>query len=116
MSHAGQGYLWMCHRDPSSPTWDLAVRGKQLWQDLAAGSSRLAEAMQWQVGLRKHLNSKHPCLTPLLKQYWLFLSSRLYGAAQRGEKGNTKYPPFHKAILSLESVQLPRLSLVPTSV
>ncbi|KAM3276701.1 hypothetical protein ACQJBY_044850 [Aegilops geniculata] len=33
---AGQGYVWMSHRTPGSDTWDLAVRSKQLWEELAA--------------------------------------------------------------------------------
>ncbi|XP_044382159.1 glycine oxidase isoform X1 [Triticum aestivum] len=33
---AGQGYVWMSHRTPGSDTWDLAVRSKHLWEDLAA--------------------------------------------------------------------------------
>uniref|UniRef100_A0ACD5XNF6 Uncharacterized protein n=1 Tax=Avena sativa TaxID=4498 RepID=A0ACD5XNF6_AVESA len=33
---AGQGYVWMSHRTPGSDTWELAVRSKQLWEELAA--------------------------------------------------------------------------------
>ncbi|XP_062198407.1 uncharacterized protein LOC133901154 isoform X2 [Phragmites australis] len=33
---AGQGYIWMSHRTPGSDTWELAVRSKQLWEELAA--------------------------------------------------------------------------------
>lgn len=35
-ARAGQGYLWMSHRTPGSDTWELAVRSKQLWEELAA--------------------------------------------------------------------------------
>ncbi|KAJ6319318.1 hypothetical protein OIU78_014857 [Salix suchowensis] len=28
---AGQGYLWMVHKEPESDTWDLAMRGHKLW-------------------------------------------------------------------------------------
>jgi glycine/D-amino acid oxidase-like deaminating enzyme len=30
---AGQGYLWMAHRDPASPLWQLAARSRELWQE-----------------------------------------------------------------------------------
>ncbi|WVZ65539.1 hypothetical protein U9M48_014885 [Paspalum notatum var. saurae] len=33
---AGQGYIWMSHRTPGSDMWELAVRSKQLWEELAA--------------------------------------------------------------------------------
>lgn len=29
---AGQGYIWMAHRDPSSPSWHLAAASKALWE------------------------------------------------------------------------------------
>ncbi|KAK2413976.1 FAD-dependent oxidoreductase family protein [Trifolium repens] len=32
---AGQGYLWMTHKTPGSPTWDLSMRSHQLWTMLA---------------------------------------------------------------------------------
>jgi hypothetical protein len=49
---AGQGYIWLAHRDPASPGWPLARRSKAMWQQqaAAAGSSKLGEAMEWQVG------------------------------------------------------------------
>ncbi|XP_074316695.1 uncharacterized protein LOC141652968 [Silene latifolia] len=31
---AGQGYIWMTHRTPDTPIWDLAMRSRQLWQML----------------------------------------------------------------------------------
>uniref|UniRef100_A0A383V6D9 FAD-dependent oxidoreductase domain-containing protein 1 n=1 Tax=Tetradesmus obliquus TaxID=3088 RepID=A0A383V6D9_TETOB len=47
---AGQGYIWLAHRDPASPSWPLARRSKAMWQQLAAaaGSSKLGTAMEWQ--------------------------------------------------------------------
>jgi hypothetical protein len=50
-SASGQGYIWLAHRDPASPSWALARRSKAMWQQLAAaaGSSALGEAMEWQV-------------------------------------------------------------------
>ncbi|GAU29620.1 hypothetical protein TSUD_164700 [Trifolium subterraneum] len=32
---AGQGYLWMTHKTPGSPTWDLSMRSHQLWTTMA---------------------------------------------------------------------------------
>ncbi|KAK1632300.1 hypothetical protein QYE76_006615 [Lolium multiflorum] len=49
---AGQGYVWMSHRTPGSDTWELAVRSKQLWEDLAAemdglGGGGARESLGW---------------------------------------------------------------------
>uniref|UniRef100_I1QQE1 FAD-dependent oxidoreductase domain-containing protein 1 n=2 Tax=Oryza glaberrima TaxID=4538 RepID=I1QQE1_ORYGL len=49
---AGQGYLWMSHRTPGSDTWELAVRSKQLWEELAAevdglGGGGARERLGW---------------------------------------------------------------------
>ncbi|KAK9146139.1 hypothetical protein Sjap_006042 [Stephania japonica] len=32
---AGQGYIWMAHKTPTSALWDLAMRSKRLWEMLA---------------------------------------------------------------------------------
>ncbi|XP_071697345.1 uncharacterized protein [Rutidosis leptorrhynchoides] len=32
---AGQGYIWMVHKVPGSEKWELAMRSRQLWQQLA---------------------------------------------------------------------------------
>ncbi|CAK9271540.1 unnamed protein product [Sphagnum jensenii] len=32
---AGQGYLWMGHRNPRQKSWDLANRSKHLWEEFA---------------------------------------------------------------------------------
>lgn len=32
---AGQGYLWMAHKSPSSDIWELALRSHRLWEGLA---------------------------------------------------------------------------------
>ncbi|KAK1270883.1 hypothetical protein QJS04_geneDACA014164 [Acorus gramineus] len=32
---AGQGYIWMGHKKPGSELWQLAMRSKQLWEELA---------------------------------------------------------------------------------
>ena len=50
---AGQGYLWLAHRDPASPAWQLAVRSRQMWQELLAPTvPQLTQAaVEWQVRL-----------------------------------------------------------------
>lgn len=35
---AGQGYLWLAHRDPASALWGAAAASKALWAEWAAGS------------------------------------------------------------------------------
>lgn len=49
--YAGQGYIWMAHRDPNSPSWLLARRSKAIWEHLAAttSGSPLGKALEWQV-------------------------------------------------------------------
>jgi hypothetical protein len=37
---SGQGYIWMAHKTPGTDTWDLAVRSKNLWEELAADVER----------------------------------------------------------------------------
>ncbi|KAE8663242.1 putative lipoxygenase [Hibiscus syriacus] len=32
---AGQGYIWMVHKNPASDTWELTKRSHQLWKKLA---------------------------------------------------------------------------------
>ncbi|KAF3336438.1 Hydrogen cyanide synthase subunit HcnC [Carex littledalei] len=48
---AGQGYIWMVHKAPGTDTWDLAVRSKDLWEELAADVEREgydpAEILGW---------------------------------------------------------------------
>lgn len=50
---AGQGYLWLAHRDPSSPAWQLAMGSKAMWPQLLAPvvPELTAEAVEWQVGV-----------------------------------------------------------------
>lgn len=47
---AGQGYLWLAHRDVGSPAWDLAVASKRMWQALLAPAvpQLTAAAVEWQ--------------------------------------------------------------------
>ncbi|PSC67997.1 FAD-dependent oxidoreductase [Micractinium conductrix] len=47
---AGQGYLWLAHRDPSSPAWQLAMGSKAMWPQLLAPvvPELTAEAVEWQ--------------------------------------------------------------------
>ncbi|OEL22025.1 hypothetical protein BAE44_0016956, partial [Dichanthelium oligosanthes] len=49
---AGQGYIWMSHRTPGSDTWELAMRSKRLWEELAAevdgpGGGGAREMLGW---------------------------------------------------------------------
>lgn len=37
---AGQGYIWMAHKTPGSDTWELAMRSKHLWGELAQSVRR----------------------------------------------------------------------------
>ncbi|KAM5562921.1 hypothetical protein ABKV19_017884 [Rosa sericea] len=32
---AGQGYIWMAHKTPSSELWELGLRSQRLWEELA---------------------------------------------------------------------------------
>ncbi|GJM99230.1 hypothetical protein PR202_ga16313 [Eleusine coracana subsp. coracana] len=45
---SGQGYIWMSHRTPGSDTWELAVRSKQLWEELAAEVDSLGGGGAWE--------------------------------------------------------------------
>ncbi|WOK96479.1 hypothetical protein Cni_G05186 [Canna indica] len=48
---AGQGYIWTVHKTPGSETWDLTLRSKQLWEELAESIKNQgrdpAEALGW---------------------------------------------------------------------
>ncbi|XP_028550630.1 uncharacterized protein LOC110113026 isoform X1 [Dendrobium catenatum] len=37
---AGQGYVWMAHKTPGSDIWELAMRSKYLWEELAESLQR----------------------------------------------------------------------------
>jgi glycine/D-amino acid oxidase-like deaminating enzyme len=48
---AGQGYIWLCHRDVASPAYEVAVRSKTLWQQQLQGglASLMKESdIEWQ--------------------------------------------------------------------
>lgn len=49
---AGQGYIWLAHRDPSSPLWEVATRSKVLWEQKMAETGEDASlsqaAVEWQ--------------------------------------------------------------------
>jgi len=34
LANAGQGYIWLAHRQPNSPGWAIAQRSKQLWENM----------------------------------------------------------------------------------
>lgn len=36
----GQGYIWSVHRTPGSDTWELSMRSRQLWEELAESVER----------------------------------------------------------------------------
>lgn len=53
---AGQGYIWMAHRDPGSFAWQLAAKSRELWQKLiprcdhsSSAFSSFGDAVQWQA-------------------------------------------------------------------
>ncbi|XP_010907673.2 uncharacterized protein [Elaeis guineensis] len=37
---AGQGYIWLANKTPGSDTWELGMRSKQLWEELADSMKR----------------------------------------------------------------------------
>jgi glycine/D-amino acid oxidase-like deaminating enzyme len=47
---AGQGYLWLAHRDPVAnlATWQLATRSVKLWGDMMASSPQVRERAEYQ--------------------------------------------------------------------
>ncbi|KAM0947189.1 putative FAD dependent oxidoreductase, FAD/NAD(P)-binding domain superfamily [Dioscorea sansibarensis] len=40
---AGQGYVWMAAKTPGSAVWELGLRSKQLWEEMAEGLGRDGE-------------------------------------------------------------------------
>lgn len=49
---AGQGYVWLSHREIGSPAFALAARSKQMWGELLAPAvpELSKQAVEWQVG------------------------------------------------------------------
>lgn len=50
---AGQGYVWLCHRDATAPAWEIAVHSKNLWQEqlqqnLAISAPVKEKDVEWQ--------------------------------------------------------------------
>lgn len=45
---AGQGYLWMAHRNPNSVGWELAFSSMPLWQKALQKDPALSQAIEWQ--------------------------------------------------------------------
>jgi glycine/D-amino acid oxidase-like deaminating enzyme len=47
---AGQGYLWLAHRDPAAnlATWQLATRSVKLWGEMMASSPEVRERTEYQ--------------------------------------------------------------------
>ena len=50
---AGQGYIWLAHRNPASASWNLALRSKALWGDYLSSNTSLCRAANWQVRLQR---------------------------------------------------------------
>ncbi|GBF90631.1 hypothetical protein Rsub_03203 [Raphidocelis subcapitata] len=46
---AGQGYIWMSHRSPDSPLWELAARSRDSWERFVRENPELATSMEWQT-------------------------------------------------------------------
>ncbi|PRW59188.1 FAD-dependent oxidoreductase domain-containing 1 [Chlorella sorokiniana] len=48
---AGQGYLWLAHRDVGTPAYKLAVRSRQMWAELLAPTvpELSTQAVEWQA-------------------------------------------------------------------
>lgn len=46
---AGQGYIWMGHRTPGTPGWELALRGKTLWEEILADLDQEGSSLGWKT-------------------------------------------------------------------
>ena len=60
LPYAGQGYIWLAHRQPDTPGWAIAKRSKHLWESMlesghnrqeSSNNLRLSrkEDIEWQV-------------------------------------------------------------------
>jgi len=45
---AGQGYIWLAHREPDSAAWEMATRSKDLWSTLTLPGQPVCDS-EWQV-------------------------------------------------------------------
>ena len=45
---AGQGYIWLAHRQPGTAAWDLAAHSKRLWEERCSTQDS-ADLIEWQV-------------------------------------------------------------------
>ena len=43
LGNAGQGYIWLAHRQPNSPGWAIAQRSKQLWESMIGAAETPAK-------------------------------------------------------------------------
>ncbi|KAJ3681134.1 hypothetical protein LUZ60_015623 [Juncus effusus] len=50
---AGQGYIWMAHKTPGTDMWDLAVRSRKLWENLAEDVERKGSDPEDLLGWKK---------------------------------------------------------------
>ena len=47
---AGQGYIWLAHREPKSSGWAIAQRSKQLWEDMLHPSDSASSEQKTRLG------------------------------------------------------------------
>lgn len=75
---AGQGYIWLAHRQPGTPGWAIAKRSKHLWEcmlktglDCQDSSTHVSlgtkEDVEWQVKYGQCSSSLHPCKAGVLQ-------------------------------------------------
>ncbi|KAJ9533393.1 hypothetical protein QJQ45_026374 [Haematococcus lacustris] len=97
---AGQGYIWMAHRNPDTPAWELAAASTALWRQHIASDPTFAEAVEWQtcgslllgcskeeeqqLRARKHMLAQHGVTAAMLdRQQLRHLEPALAGPAVR---------------------------------
>ncbi|XP_066390554.1 uncharacterized protein [Miscanthus floridulus] len=121
---AGQGYIWMSHRRPGSDTWELALRSKRLWEELAAevdgqGGGGARERLGWmrtgslQVGRSSEQLDTLEEMTKVLSQAGIhaeFLSASslhaLEPALSVGKDGGAVFLPQDCQIDAFQAVSL----------
>jgi hypothetical protein len=56
---AGQGYVWMAHRSPSTAVWDLAELSIFEWGRMLQAQPSLRSSIEWQVRAHAHVRFTH---------------------------------------------------------
>lgn len=86
---AGQGYIWLAHRDPHSAAWPMAVHSKLLWEQwlgAPAGSMGGLSGVEWQEAGSLLLATNEAEAAQLGQRQQLLadagLHAELWGAAQ----------------------------------